>query len=89
MADGFHSQGMYSETYEPQTPAKQNKIVSDGNQQADCRDSRSLVGQLATSLPLILMTEGEKSHNSWAALLWTVAKLTSAAAPFLRSLSFF
>lgn len=77
-----------SEIYEPQIPIKENKVVFDGSQQADCRDSGSLVGQLATLLPLILMTEGEKTHSSWPVLLWTMAKVTSAAAPFLRILSF-
>lgn len=46
------------------------------------------LGSLPLYWPLILMTEGEKNHSSWPALLWTTAKVTSAAAPFLRILSF-
>lgn len=51
---------LLSEIYEPQIPTKQSKVVFDRNQQADCRDTGSLVGQLATYLSLILMTGGEK-----------------------------
>lgn len=35
------------------------------------------------------MIEGEKNHSSWAALLWTVAKVVSAVTPFLRILFVF
>lgn len=75
---------LLSEIYEPQIPTKQSKVVFDRNQQADCRDTGSLVGQLATYLSLILMTGGE-NHNSRAALLWAGAKVTSAAALFSES----
>lgn len=79
---------LFSEIYEPQVPIKQNKVVFVGNQQADCRDTRSPAGQLTASPPWILRTE-RGIHDTWAALLWPVAKATSALAPFFRSLSVF
>lgn len=51
---------LFSEIYEPQIPIKENKVVFDGSQQADCSDSGSLVGQLATLLALDTDDRGGK-----------------------------
>lgn len=60
----------FSEIYKPQIPIKQNKVVFDGNQQASCREPGRF------SAPDIDDRRVE-THNSWTALLWPMAKVTS------------
>lgn len=86
MAHGFRAWGMYpaQRFMNPQNQQNKTKLFLTGTNRP-AAVMLGLAGQPATLLPLVSMTEG-KTHSSWAALLWTVARVTSAAAPFLRIL---